>query len=99
MSCSEAVPVPGFRGVTTAEIRGGGKGWQSRRAGGKRIKQQLAGSARGGLAHPGTDLLPPAPDPQGSGQSHGWSILGHSTLGTFPLASPHSVSAAPLLVV
>lgn len=46
-----------FQGVTAAKIRGSGKGWQSCRAGGKRIKQRLAGSARGGLAQPNTDLL------------------------------------------
>lgn len=60
---SKAMPIPRFHGVTAAEIRDDGKGWRSLRAGGKRIKQQLAGSARGGLAQPGMDLLPPAPDP------------------------------------
>lgn len=51
--------------VTAAEIRGTGRRCWSRRAGGKRIKQQMAGSARGGLAQPGTDLLPSAPHPAG----------------------------------
>lgn len=76
--CTEAVP--GLQGVTVAEIRGDGKGWQSHRAGGKRIKQQSASSARGGLAQPSADLLPAAPDPLGSGQSCGWSILSTSPL-------------------
>lgn len=84
--CSEAIP--GLQGVTGAKIRSDGKGWQSHRAGGKRIKQQLASSARGGLAQPSADLLPPAPDPLGSGQSCGWSILRHIPLSTSPLHRP-----------
>jgi len=75
-SSSEAVPVPRSWGVTVAEIRGDRKGWQSGRAGGKRIKQQLAGSARGGLAQPNTDLLPPAPDLQGWGRAAGGASSG-----------------------
>lgn len=74
--------------MTVVEIKGDGKGWQSHRAGGKRIKQQLASSARGGLAQPSTDLLPAAPDPLGSGQSCGWSILRHIPLSTSPLHCP-----------
>lgn len=58
-------PTPRTPRGFAAAIRGTGRRCWSRRAGGKRIKQQLAGSARGGLAQPGTDLLPSAPHPAG----------------------------------
>lgn len=86
----EAMLVPGFQGVTAAKIRGSGKGWKSCRAEGKRIKQQLAGSAREGLAQPSPDLL---------SLLWNWGRAVGGAPSAHHLVSPYGVSAAPVLLL